>query len=152
MFNVYRNLVNDMLCALEVAKQWVMTPLPSTDFPPHFWVTTDRATPSRLTNQATKLLLDVMACQQGFQQVHLLCIRNRATPVLSITAAFGDTILSQLAGMSLTFLLSRDIIYFVDLFFCVLINFDSNPLLSKPYIYVPMDLAKTYILIIMSTT
>lgn len=31
---------------------WLSTPLPSTGLPPHFWITIDRATPPRVTNQA----------------------------------------------------------------------------------------------------
>ena len=35
---------------------WLNTPLPSTGLPPHIWVTMDKATPSRTTNQALLLV------------------------------------------------------------------------------------------------
>jgi hypothetical protein len=37
-------------------KSWLSTPLPSTLLPPHYWVTADKATPSRTTNQAVLIV------------------------------------------------------------------------------------------------
>jgi hypothetical protein len=40
----------------EKIRAWLATPLPSTQLPPHFWATTDKATPSRTTNQAVLIV------------------------------------------------------------------------------------------------
>ena len=52
-----RNHFNSILYCLEKSVDgktltWLESPLPSTLLPPHFWVTVDKATPSRTTNQA----------------------------------------------------------------------------------------------------
>ena len=52
-----RNLFNDILYCLEKSMnkktaEFLNQPLPSTFLPPHFWVTIDKATPARTTNQA----------------------------------------------------------------------------------------------------
>lgn len=56
-----RNMFNDILYCLEKSvnqrmSQWLNRPLPSTLLPPHFWVTIDKATPSRATNQAVLIV------------------------------------------------------------------------------------------------
>ena len=56
-----RNLFNDILYCLEKTvnnkiKTWLSQPLPSTQLPPHVWLTVDKATPSRTTNQATLII------------------------------------------------------------------------------------------------
>ena len=40
----------------EKIKSWLSTPLPSTLLPPHYWVTTYKATTSRTTNQAVLIV------------------------------------------------------------------------------------------------
>ena len=52
-----QNIFNDILSCLEKSvnqriNSWLNEPLPSTLLPPHFWSTIDKATPSRMTNQA----------------------------------------------------------------------------------------------------
>ena len=51
-----RKYFNDIYCLEKIVdekiKSWLSTPLPSTLLPPHHWVTADKATPSRTTNQA----------------------------------------------------------------------------------------------------
>lgn len=56
-----RNNFNDILYCMEktVDKRinvWLNAPLPSTLLPPHFWATVDKATPSRITNQAVVIV------------------------------------------------------------------------------------------------
>ena len=56
-----RNMFNDILYCIEKSinqklNQWLNHPLPSTLLPPHFWVTIDKATPSRATNQAVLIV------------------------------------------------------------------------------------------------
>ena len=56
-----RNNFNDIIYCLEKVvdgkiKSWLSTPLPSTLLPPHYWVTADKATPSRTTNQAVLIV------------------------------------------------------------------------------------------------
>ena len=56
-----RNNFNDIVYCLEKVldekiEEWLSTPLPSILLPPHFWATTDKATPSRTTNQAVLII------------------------------------------------------------------------------------------------
>jgi hypothetical protein len=56
-----RNNFNHVMYCLEKVidekiRAWLATPLPSTQLPPHFWATTDKATPSRTTNQAVLIV------------------------------------------------------------------------------------------------
>ena len=56
-----RNNFNDIIyCREKIVdekiKSWLSTPLPSTLLPPHYWVTADKATPSRTTNQAVLIV------------------------------------------------------------------------------------------------
>lgn len=56
-----RNLFNDILYCLEKSMnkktaEFLNQPLPSTFLPPHFWATIDKATPSRITNQAVPVV------------------------------------------------------------------------------------------------
>ena len=54
------NNFNHILCVEKTVDNrinaWLNTPLPSRLLPPHFWVTVDKATPSRTTNQAVMIV------------------------------------------------------------------------------------------------
>ncbi len=54
-------MFNDILYCLEKIVNcrmvaWLNKPLPLTTFPPHFWATVDKGTPSRTTNQVTLIV------------------------------------------------------------------------------------------------
>ena len=56
-----RKQFNDICYCLEAVinretNTWLNTPLLSTGMPPHFWATLDKATPSRITNQAVLIV------------------------------------------------------------------------------------------------
>ncbi len=56
-----QNNFNDILYCLETViikkvNNWLNTPQPPTLLPPHFWVTVDKGTLSRLTNQAQLII------------------------------------------------------------------------------------------------
>ncbi|CAB4016098.1 Hypothetical predicted protein [Paramuricea clavata] len=56
-----RNNCNDIIYCLEKVidgkiKSWLSTPCPSTLLPLHYWVTANKATPSRTTNQAVLIV------------------------------------------------------------------------------------------------
>ena len=90
--------------------KWLTTPLPSTGFPPHFWATTDKATPSRTTNQAviivgrtksgepTPVPVDAPAV---YSNNEVATYEKMAELVIgSISSRFTEDVLSRVCGIA----------------------------------------------------
>ena len=110
-----RKHLPDILNCIEKAvnsrvPSWLKTPLPSTLLSPHYWVTVDKGTPSRTTNQA---ILIVARDENGtpcpipvdspkvYTDVSSGSYSSLAEMVYnSITNNFGASVLSELVGVS----------------------------------------------------
>lgn len=110
-----RNNFNDMLYCLEKVldekiEEWLSTPLPSTLLPPHFWATTDKATPSRTTNQAVLIIardksgvpcpipVSAPPVYDAFEQASYDVLAQQLLD--GISNHFSDEVLSRLCGVS----------------------------------------------------
>jgi hypothetical protein len=110
-----RNNFNHILYCLEeiIDKRintWLNTPFSSTLLPPHFWATTDKATPSRTTNEAVIVVVrnnDGVPCPipvssppvySDFQEA---TYRELAKQLLEgVSQHFSEDVLSRLCGVA----------------------------------------------------
>ena len=110
-----RNKFNDIIyCPKKIVdekiKSWLSTPLPSTLLPPHYWVTADKATPSRTTNQAVliiarskdgkpcPILVEAPAVYTEFKEASYDVLAKQI--LNGISDHFGADAHSQLGGVS----------------------------------------------------
>lgn len=110
-----RNNFNHILYCLEKTvdsriNSWLKAPLPSTLIPPHFWVTVDKATPSRTTNQAVVIVgrdksgvpcpipVAAPAIYSGFTQATYDDLARQL--LQAISKHFSEEVLSRLCGVA----------------------------------------------------
>lgn len=110
-----RNNFNHILYCLEkiIDKRintWLNTPLSSTLLPPHFWATTDKATPSRTTNQAVIIVARnnegvpcpiPVASPPVYSKFQGATYRELAKQLLEgVSQHFSEDVLSRLCGVA----------------------------------------------------
>ena len=94
----------------ERCAKWLSTPLPSAGLPPHFWVTIDKGTPSRTTNQAILVVgrdkkgkpcpmpVDAPSVYSEFEAATYPKLAEMI--VTTISEKFSDDVLTRICGIA----------------------------------------------------